>query len=57
MFDESGTSGDYFAKVSSFLYICKGLLTYITFLDYQKNHLFYGLDILPEVILDKINEL
>ena len=33
------------------------ILKYITFLGYHKNHLFYGLDILPEVILDKIDEL
>lgn len=33
------------------------ILKYITFLGYQKNHLFYGLDILPDTILDKIDEL
>ena len=33
------------------------ILKYITFLGYQKNHLFYGLDIMPDAILDKINEL
>ena len=33
------------------------ILKYTIFLGYDKNHLFYGLDILPEMILDKINKL
>ena len=33
------------------------ILKYTIFLGYDKNHLFYGLDILPEMILDKINRL
>lgn len=51
-FDASGAKNTAQAKASYAL-----VIKYIQFLGYQEAHLYYGLDVLPDKILDKIDKL
>ena len=69
MFDCSGTSGDYDANIAIFcnstgqnsVALAKDsyalILKYINFLGYAENHLYFGLDVLPNSVLDHIDTL
>lgn len=51
-FDETGQKSMLFAQTNYEM-----ILKYIEFLGYSKNHLFVGLDVLPDTIMDKIRKL
>ena len=51
-FDSTGTKNTAQAKASYAL-----VIKYIQFLGYQEAHLYYGLDVLPDKILEKIDNL
>ena len=51
-FDATGRKSMVYAQANYAL-----ILKYLTFLGYDKNHLFFGLDVLPESVMNKIDAL
>lgn len=51
-FDASGNKDTTYAKESYAL-----ILKYVEFLGYKKEHLYYGMDVLPDTVIEKIDNM